>query len=609
MTGIINILPDSVANQIAAGEVIQRPASVVKELIENSVDAGSSSITVIVKDAGKTLIQVIDNGAGMTENDARICWERHATSKIMDANDLFSIQTKGFRGEALASIAAISEVSLKTRPEDQEVGTHIKISGSKILSNEPVGCPKGSNFNIKNLFFNVPARRKFLKSNATELRHIINEIYHVALAHPSIEFSLFHNNSQVFSIPRSGLRQRIINIMGKNLNQSLINLNSETSLVNISGFIGKPEYAKKTYGEQFFFVNGRYIRHPYFHKAVLKAYEQILHPDAIPAYFIFFETDPDKIDVNIHPTKTEIKFEDEQAIWQILQAVVKESIGKNNLSPSLNFDNEGIIDIPVLKKDTSVSTPRVNINPDYNPFKEETIASRRPDTSKLYQKERNENWESVFHGIRREEEQMEKEDTSLSTNENDLAPFDRFMQLKSRFILTPVKSGLMIIDQKRAHERVLYEQVLQRRKENKFPSQKLLFPEAIELNASDFVTFLDIKDAIAELGFDISEFGKNSIIVNGIPDTVKNSDIKSLIEEILEEYKSLGADTGSRMIENLARSVAKASAIPYGKVLEMKEMRDLFDQLFACGNPNHSPTGKPVISIIRIEEIEKSLKG
>jgi DNA mismatch repair protein MutL len=606
MTGIINILPDSVANQIAAGEVIQRPASVVKELIENSVDAGALSVTVITKDAGKTLIQVIDNGSGMSENDARICWERHATSKIKDAGDLFTIQTKGFRGEALASIAAIAEVSLKTRQEHEEVGTHIQISGSKILSNEPVGCPKGSNFSIKNLFYNVPARRKFLKSNATELRHIINEIYHVALAHPSVEFSLFHNNSQVFSLPRTGLRQRIINIMGKSLNHSLINLNSETTLVNISGFIGKPEFAKKTFGEQFFFVNGRYIRHPYFHKAVLKAYEQILHPDAIPSYFIYFETDPDKIDVNIHPTKTEIKFEDEQAIWQILQAVVKESIGRNNLSPSLNFDNEGVIDIPVLKKDTTVSFPRVNLNPDYNPFDEEAPPTR---SAEFYQGDRSENWEALFHGLKKKEENTERMEMTESTEEPGFTLSDRFMQLKSRYILTPVKSGLMIIDQKRAHERILYERVLKRKKENKFASQKLLFPETIELNASDFVTFLEIKNAIQELGFDIGEFGKSSIIVNGIPDTVKNSDIKSLIEEILEEYKSLGTDTGKKMEENLARLVAKASAIPYGKVLESKEMRELFDQLFACENPNHSPAGKSVLSIIRTEEIEKSLKS
>jgi len=606
MAGIINILPDNVANQIAAGEVIQRPSSVVKELIENSIDAEADSITVVVKDAGKTLIQVIDNGKGMSETDARICWERHATSKIKSANDLFAIQTMGFRGEALASIAAISEVQLKTRQDPEEVGTQIRISGSKIVSNDPAACPKGTNISVKNLFFNVPARRKFLKTNSTELRHIINEIHHIALSHPSIEFSLLHNNSQIFNLPKTSLRQRIINVMGKNLNQSLINLRSETSLVNISGFIGKPEYAKKTYGEQFFFVNGRYIRHPYFHKAVLQAYEQILHPDAIPAYIIFFEMDTNKIDINIHPTKTEIKFEDEKAIWQILNAVVRESIGKHNLSPSLSFDKEGIIDIPVLRKNTEISAPKININQDYNPFKEE-IHSEKSHAG-YYREERNQNWEALFQGNNKNgktEKFLPEDKTTIEAKQGS----GRFMQLKNRYILTPVRSGLMVIDQKRAHERIIYEKALKSQSENKIPSQKLLFPEMIELNAPDFVTFVEIKQAINKLGFETEEFGKNSIIVNGTPETVKNSDIKTIIDEILEEYKSLESDTSLKMVDKLARSLARASAIPYGKVLENEEMQILVDQLFACANPNYSPVGKPVINIIRTEEIEKILKS
>ena len=604
MTGIINILPDTVANQIAAGEVIQRPASVVKELVENAVDANADSISIIVKDAGKTLIQIIDNGHGMSETDARLCWERHATSKIKSADDLFAIQTKGFRGEALASIAAISEVILKTRTEEDELGTKIRINGSKILLNEPVACPKGTNFSVRNLFFNVHARRKFLKTNSTELRHIIHEIQHVALAHPGIEFSLYHNDSSIFHLPRCGRRQRIINVLGKNLNQSLIPLESETSLIKISGFIGKPEYARKTFGEQYFFVNGRYIRHPYFHKAVMQAYENILHPDAIPSYFIYFETDPDKIDVNIHPTKTEIKFEDEQAIWQILHAVVRESIGKNNLSPSLSFDNEGIVDIPVLRKDTEITPPGINLNPEFNPFKEEKYLSR--NISDFQRQERKQDWETLFQNDSKKEESTEFPGES---NDKLFRETSRFLQLKNKYILTPVKSGLMIIDQKRAHERILYEQALQNRGKSKFPSQKLLYPETIELNTSDFVTFVKINEYISELGFDIREFGKNSLIVNGVPETVKNSDIKVLIDEILEEYKALGKDTGTKMIENVAKSVASASAIPYGKVLEIEEMRDLVDQLFACANPNHSPLGKPVISIIQTGDIEKSFKS
>ncbi|MFW5644300.1 MAG: DNA mismatch repair endonuclease MutL [Bacteroidota bacterium] len=604
MTGIINILPDTVANQIAAGEVIQRPASVVKELTENAVDANADSVSIIVKDAGKTLIQIIDNGEGMSETDARLCWERHATSKIRSADDLFAIQTKGFRGEALASIAAISEVVLKTRKETDELGTQIRISASKILSNEPVACPKGTNFSVRNLFYNVPARRKFLKTNATELRHIIHEIQHVALAHPGIEFSLYHNDSGIFHLPRCGRRQRIINVLGKNLNQSLIPVESETSLVRISGFIGKPEYARKTFGEQFFFVNGRYIRHPYLHKAIIQAYEKILHPDAIPAYFIYFNINPDKIDVNIHPTKTEIKFEDEQAIWQILHAVVRESIGKNNLSPSLSFDTEGVVDIPVLRKNTGIRPPQININPEFDPFNEEKSFSR--NIADLQREERGQDWESLFNMT------VQKNSSDQASKENDDNIFHethRFLQLKNKYILTPVKSGLMIIDQKRAHERILYEKALKIKEKSYFSSQKLLYPETIELNSSDFVTFMKINEYISELGFDIREFGKNSLIVNGIPETVKNSDIKSLIDEILEEYKSLGADTGIKMKENIAKSFARASAIPYGKVLEIEEMRNLVDQLFACANPNHSPVGKPVISIIQTGDIEKSFKS
>ena len=368
MSDIINVLSDAVANQIAAGEVIQRPASVVKELMENAVDAGARSIKVIVKDAGKSLLQVVDNGCGMSGNDAQICFERHATSKIKSAEDLFAIQTNGFRGEALASMAAVAEVTLKTRIPGEELGTQIRIVGSRIKSQEPVQTPPGSNFQVKNLFFNIPARRKFLKSDHTEFRHIINEFNHVALVHHEIEFTLIHNQTEILQLPPVNLRQRIIGVFGKAVNSYLIPLETETSLIKISGFIGKPEYARKTYGEQFFFVNNRFIKHPYFHKAVMNGYEQILAPDHIPSYFIFFHTDPSKIDVNIHPSKTEVKFEDERSIWQMLLAAVREAIGKNNLSPSLDFDKEGVIDIPVLSRDTEVRIPNIETNPGYNPF-------------------------------------------------------------------------------------------------------------------------------------------------------------------------------------------------------------------------------------------------
>ena len=605
MSGIIQLLSDAVANQIAAGEVIQRPASVVKELVENAVNSGADSITVNVKDAGKTLIQVIDNGCGMSETDARICWERHATSKIKDAADLFAIRTKGFRGEALASIAAISEVSLKTRRTEDELGTQIKISASSIISNEPVACQQGSNFQIKNLFYNVPARRKFLKSNSTELRHIINEFNHVALTHPSIEFNLLHNNSQIINLPKTNLRQRIISVMGKSLNQSLINLESSTSLINIKGFIGKPEFARKTYGEQFFFVNQRYIRHPYLHKAVVQAYEQILPADAIPSYFIYFEIEPDKIDINIHPTKTEIKFEDEPAIWQILHAVTRESIGKNNLSPSIDFETNGVVDIPVMRKDTVIITPRENIDPSFNPFEAENQSGKTYSKPEYFSNKPPESWEKLYENL--QSDKNTDFDTQTSLESESISEPNRLMQFKNKYILTPVKSGLMIIDQKRAHERILYEQNLYSLQNKKGSAQQTLFPETIELNHSDFVSFTEILDNLNFLGFDIRDFGNNNLIVHGIPEYVKSSGIKGLIEQLIENFKAFEGDPKIEITEKIAISAAKASAIPYGKVLEIREMKELVDQLFGCVNPNHSPTGKNIISIIQTDEIEKIL--
>lgn len=602
MADIINLLPDAVANQIAAGEVIQRPASVVKELVENAVDAESTIITVNIKDAGKTLIQVVDNGKGMTETDARLCWERHATSKIQTALDLFSIHTKGFRGEALSSVAAIAEVSLKTRVKENDLGVHIKIAASEIQSNQPVACSEGSNFSVKNLFYNIPARRKFLKSNSTELRHIINDFNRIALAHSNIEFNLFHNNSQVLNLPASNSRQRILNVLGKNLNQSLIPFDTKTTLINIKGFIGKPEYSKKTFGEQFFFVNNRYIRHPYFHKAVVQAYDNIISSDSIPSYFIFFEIDPDKIDINIHPTKTEIKFEDEQSIWQILMAVVRESIGKNNLSPSLDFSTEGVVDIPVLRNNTEIFAPKINLNPGFNPFD-----SDGDDNYMLHKRreaERRENWQALFESGPRSQNAP---DSIFGNDNGSMIDGPRLLQFKNKYILSPVKSGLMIIDQKRAHERIIYENTLRVVAQGQVVEQKTLFPETIELNPSDFVLFKELEEGFRKMGFDIREFGNNSIIVQGLPDSVKYSDIKDLIEGIFESYKSIGIISTDKIHDNLAKAMAKSSAIPYGKVLDMKEMRELTDQLFACGNPNLSPSGKKIISIINTEDIEKTL--
>lgn len=600
MSDIIQLLPDAVANQIAAGEVIQRPASVVKELMENAIDAGASSVTVRLKDAGKTLVQVIDNGHGMTENDARLCFERHATSKISDANDLFAIRTMGFRGEALASIAAIAEVVLKTRVDGAELGTQIRINASKVESQDPESCPAGSNILVRNLFFNVPARRKFLKTDQTELRHIINEFNHVALAYPDIEFQLIHNSTQVFQLPVANLRTRISGIFGKQIFQNLIPVQTDTSIVKITGFTGKPEFAKKTYGEQFLFVNNRYMKHHYFNKAVMKAYEEILPADHFPSYFLFFETNPSSIDINIHPTKTEIKFEDERSIWHILAAAVKEAIGKNNLAPSLDFDTEGVIDIPVLSKTQEVQIPTENINREFNPFDSDTDPSVNysrqkvdPDWQKLYENKRN---DDLAPGLGFDEQH---------TN-GDALPV-RYLQLKNRFILSPVKSGLMIIDQRRAHERILYDHYLDSLKRNAGVAQKTLFPENIDLGPADYQLCLELADVISSLGFDIRDFGKNCVIVHSVPANTNIHDIKSVLETILEQYKNLNDELKLDQHEKLARSAAHAAAIPHGKELDIREMRELVDQLFACSNPNSTPAGKRILNIVKLEDLEKHL--
>lgn len=602
MSDIIRLLPDAVANQIAAGEVIQRPASVVKELMENAIDAGASSINVRLKDAGKTYIQVVDDGHGMTENDARLCFERHATSKISEANDLFAIRTMGFRGEALASIAAISEVTLKTRSAKEEVGTQLRVSGSRILSQEPESCPVGTNLVVRNLFFNVPARRKFLKSEQTELRHVIHEFNHVAMAYPEIEFQLIHDNTQVFNLPSSNLKQRISGIFGKNSHQNLIPLESETSIVTIRGFIGKAEHAKKTYGEQYLFVNNRFMKHPYFHKAIMQAYEHILPADYYPSYFLFFEVKPEHIDINIHPTKTEIKFEDERSIWQILSAAVKEAIGKHNLSPSLDFDNEGVIDIPVLGRNQEVRPPRETINPGYNPFEQDEQKSTfrgwknrpvDPNWQQLYQPGRN---EDLTPGLGFDEKSDAQEQNG-----------QKYMQLKNKYVLAPVKSGLMVIDQRRAHERILYEKNMESIRQNASVSQHTLFPETIELNAADYELCKELMDDITLLGFDIRDFGNNSVVVNSIPAGTQMQNCRMILEELLEQYKNMKSQLSIDQHERVARSAATAAAIPYGRQLDQKEMRELVDQLFGCSDPNHTPSGRKILNIINLEEIEKYL--
>ena len=488
MADIIQLLPDAVANQIAAGEVIQRPASVVKELVENAVDAGADEIKVIVKDAGKTLIQVTDNGLGMSETDARIAFERHATSKIKQADDLFAIRTKGFRGEALASIASIAQVTLKTRQPEAEVGTQIVIAGSVVESQEPISCAPGSNFMVKSLFYNVPARRKFLKKNSTEFKHILTEFQRIVLTHPDVDFKLMHNDQVILHLPTTNLRQRIIHVFGKQMNSSLSNIDNNTGLAHIKGFIGKPEFARKTAGEQYFFVNQRYMRHPYFNKAVGMAFENILPPAHYPAYFIFLEADPKTIDVNIHPTKTEIKFESEQALFQIINAAVKEALGKTNVIPSIDFETHGVVDIPVMRSDTSFNAPEIPIDYSFNPFetKEKKVSggsglgrqSSRPSVP--------DDWQKLYEGFNNADpntntQQSEGLFTDEEQNTQKSSAGFEYMQVKSRFILTSVKSGLMLIDQKRAHERILFEHYLRNMAMNKAVTQRSLYPDKIGL--------------------------------------------------------------------------------------------------------------------------------
>ncbi|HEX7493679.1 MAG TPA: DNA mismatch repair endonuclease MutL [Bacteroidales bacterium] len=602
MPDIIKLLPDSVANQIAAGEVIQRPASVVKELIENSVDAGGRNIRVIIKDSGKTLIQVIDDGAGMSETDARLSFERHATSKITTALDLFAITTKGFRGEALASIAAVAMVELKTRREDSDTGTLVVISGSKVETQEPCSCPVGSSFSVKNLFFNIPARRKFLKSDNTEIRHIVNEFQKIVLAHPDIRFSLHHNDSEIYNALAGNLRQRIIGVFGKQINQELITIETETSLINISGFIGKPENARRTYGEQFFFVNNRFMKHPYFHKAVVEAYQNILPVEAIPSYFIFMEADPASIDINIHPSKTEIKFEDERSIWQILMASVREALGRFNIVPSLDFENEVLIDIPVMRSSNIMTEqPKIEINTRFNPFEGEEQSYEKSGFVERFEKENVANWEKLYSAHEKENDNPEQFERIRESQR-------KFFQIKNKYIVCPVKSGLMLIDQKRAHERVLYEKYLECLSNNRAISQTDMFPMTAELNPADYIILKEIGSELELLGFNILHSGKNKITINGRPSDSGSSDPLEMLEILLEDYKNTQAEPTTGAREKVAASMAGASAIQYGKVLSQSEMEDLFDTLFACHSPNYSPKGKPVINIITLEEIDKRFK-
>lgn len=610
MSDIIHLLPDSVANQIAAGEVIQRPASVIKELVENAIDAGAHEVHVLVTDAGKTCIQVIDDGKGMSETDARLAFERHATSKIKEAADLFALRTMGFRGEALASIAAVAEVELKTRMESEELGTRIVIAGSKVEAQEAVSCPKGSNFSIKNLFFNIPARRKFLKANSTELSNILTEFERIALVHPEVAFYLYSNDTELFNLPVMPLRQRILAVFGKKLNQHLLSVDVDTTMVKVSGYVAKPETARKKGAHQYFFVNGRYMRHPYFHKAVMDAFEQLIPAGEQISYFIYFEVDPANIDVNIHPTKTEIKFENEQAIWQIVSAAVKESLGKFNAVPSIDFDTEGMPDIPAFDQTRPIEPPKVHYDTDFNPFKTSSASSYGGGGSYSRPKV---DWEGLYDGLGKASKmnapiEEETPPTTLYSDESSAAPVEKgaqHFQFKGRYILTSVKSGLMLIDQHRAHILVLFERYMTQISQKQGVSQGVLFPEIIQLPASEAAVLESILEDFSAVGFELTPLGGGSYAINGIPSGIEGLNPVELVSNMVHTAMEKGNDVKEEVQTLLALTLAKAAAIVYGQVLNNDEMINLVDSLFACPTPNYTPDGRTVLVTIKEEEIEK----
>ena len=607
MTDVIQLLPDSVANQIAAGEVIQRPASVIKELVENAVDAGAKTINVLVVDAGRTSIQVIDDGCGMSETDARLAFERHATSKIRKADDLFDLHTMGFRGEALPSIAAVAQIELRTRREGDEVGTCLTLSGSRIESQEMCSCGVGSSFTVSNLFFNVPARRKFLKTNTTELNNILTAFERIVLVYPNICFTLHSNGQELMNLRAGSLRQRITDIYGRRYGQDLLPVSVETALCKITGFVAKPETARKKGAHEYFFVNGRFMKHAYFHKAVQQAYERLIPAGAHVPYFIYFDVSPADIDVNIHPTKTEIKFENEQAIWQILSAAVKDAIGQFCEIPQIEFDTEGRPDIPVYNPvAVPVDMPRVERNPQYNPFREK--ASR--------------NWERLYEGLPTQPTQQELslfgasqdvpvsglDDAALSSEQpvelTDVSPLH--YQYKGRYIMTAVKSGLMIIDQHRADIRIRYERYMQQLADAPASSQRMLFPEIIEMAPSESVLMEEMMPALSAVGFELTPLGPSSYAVNGVPAGIEGLNATQLIQDILASAIPVTHDTIS-INHQVALGLARHAAIPYGQQLSNEEMDVVVNNLFSCDNVNYTPDGKAVLCILPQADIEQLL--
>jgi len=622
MSDVIKLLPDSVANQIAAGEVIQRPASVIKELVENAIDAQANHVQIILKDAGRTLIQIIDDGVGMSDTDARLAFERHSTSKIRTADDLFTLHTMGFRGEALASIAAISQVELRTRRHDAPLGTRLVINASQCETQEPDMCPVGSNFMIKNIFFNVPARRKFLKSNQVELSNIVKEFEKLALVNHQVEFTLMHNGNLMYKLSKGSFRQRIAALMGNSIDQQLLPVTIDTSLVSVQGYVCKPENARKRNALQFMFVNERFMRHPYFHKAVMTAYEQLIPEGEQPNYFLKFTVDPQSIDVNIHPTKTEIKFEDELPIWQILAAGIKESLGRFSEVPAIDFDTQDAPQIPAYNSHVEVHRPEIAVDPHYNPFN----ISRNDATSSGHARQRAadkpaSNWDELFANFERKKREglehsgVQSAHDSLTDAELAAPPQEAqlpmgdlqsvYLQLKGRYILSPAKSGLMIIDQHRAHVRILFERYIKRVGAGNMASQTILFPEVLHLSAAQDVTLQGLLPEMEAMGFALSRLSGNDWSVNAIPSGLDGVDASVMIHQIIDSVENGGVSIKKRLLDHLALTVARSAAIPVGRTLMQEEMEMLVADLLRLPEPNYTPDGKTIINVIPMDQINK----
>ena len=598
MSDIIQLLPDHVANQIAAGEVVQRPASVVKELLENAIDAGATSIKLLLKDAGKTLIQVIDDGKGMSATDARMCFERHATSKIQKAEDLFNLCTKGFRGEALASIAAIAHVELKTKQENEELGTCLKIEGSKVISQDFISTSKGTSLAVKNLFYNIPARRNFLKSDTVETRHIIDEFQRVALAHPNIAFLLHHNNNEIYHLKSSNLRQRIVAVFGTKMNEKLVPIDEQTDILNIQGFVAKPEFSKKKRGEQFFFVNDRFIKSSYLNHAVVNAFDGLLEQGSHPSYFLYLTVPASSIDINIHPTKTEIKFDNEKALYAMLRATVKHSLGQYNVAPVLDFNRDANLDTSYFQNKNAIktTTPKITVDPDFNPFKEDKSHHQHS-----YKKEQNtQSWESLYTSVAIADEQKQEE---LFDNQQEIKKQKTF-QIQRKYVMSLIKSGVVLIHQSLAHQRILYEEFLESITVKEANSQQLLFPVKISFSSQEIEMIYTIKSELENAGFSFDEFTKDSVTIKGIPTSVTESKITIILEELLNDMNLEIPDTNFSHFDTMAKSFAKTLSIKTGAQLSEQEQESLVNNLFSCKEPTISPSGKATFKTLTLNEID-----